>query len=107
MRKIIAVATLALSALGLASSTAAPGPNGRNDYGLCTAYFAGSSTGQAAKHKAPPFQALEEAAGVDDDDSADEVEQKVRDFCSSTTPGGNGGTPGNPGFDQPKGKSGR
>lgn len=107
MHKIISVATLVLTAAGLGSASAAPGPNGHNNYGLCTAYFAGSANGRAHKHDAPPFQALEDAAGVDEDDSAEEAEQKVREFCSSATPGGNGGTPGNPGFDQPKGKSGR
>ena len=41
----------------------APGPNGDNTHGLCTAYFSGSGKGQEQKHQAPPFRALEEAAG--------------------------------------------
>jgi len=40
-----------------------PGPNGHNDKGLCNAYFRGSDNGQAHKHSAPPFAALEDAAG--------------------------------------------
>jgi hypothetical protein len=58
-------------------ATADPGPNGHNDFGLCKAYFAGSSTGQAQKQNAPPFQALQQASGG-----------SVQQFCSSTTPGG-------------------
>ena len=75
-----AAALLCLSACGTASSTAdlqpgagtkspgaeraegRPGPHGPNNHGLCTAYFAGSPEGRAAKHSAPPFVALEKAA---------------------------------------------
>jgi hypothetical protein len=103
MRRVFALAAIAAVTLGAGSGAAAPGPNGHNNYGLCTAYFAGSPQGRANKRNAPPFQALEEAAGVGDDDSAEEIDQKVREFCSSATPGGKGGTPGNPGFGQEKG----
>ena len=44
---------------GVQSPLADPGPNGDNTYGLCTAYNSGSPTGQAHKHKAGPFAALE------------------------------------------------
>jgi hypothetical protein len=93
LRKLIALAVVAVSAFGFSSSVATPGPNGHNDYGLCKAYFAGSDNGRNHKHNAPPFQALEKAAGVDDDDTPEEVEQKVKTFCESTSPGGKG-TPG-------------
>lgn len=60
-----------------------PGPHhGHNIRGLCRAYFAGSETGREQKRKAPPFQALEDAAGVDEDDTADERDEKVREFCN-------------------------
>lgn len=100
MRKLIATLSFAALALGAGAGLADPGPNGHNNYGLCTAYFNGSPN----KHKAPPFQALEEAAGVDDDDTDEEIAEKVAEYCSTATPGGKGGTPGNPGYGQPKGK---
>jgi hypothetical protein len=96
----VAIAGLALFA-GLAS--ASPGPNGHNDYGLCKAYSAGSDNGQAHKHKAGPFVALEDAAGCttnsdgtrscdcgdpNGDGSPDTAGECVANFCSSVTPGG-------------------
>jgi len=86
-----------------ASAFAKPGPNGHNNHGLCTAYFAGSATGQSHKHAAGPFVALEDAAGCatdssgarsfdcDDpngDGSPDTAAECVASFCSSATPGG-------------------
>ena len=54
--KIAAPVAAVVMALGGASiAVADPGPNGHNDFGLCTAYFAGSEKGQEMKHKAPPF----------------------------------------------------
>jgi hypothetical protein len=44
--------------------------------GLCIAYFAGSSTGQANKRNAPPFEDL--AA------KADAADQSVEEFCGRT-----------------------
>lgn len=88
-----AVAVLAFGALGLAPPNVGdipgnPGPNGANDFGLCTAYFAGSEEGKENKRQAPPFQALEQAAG-----------DSVEDFCDNVDhPGENGnGNPGNGG----------
>ena len=78
-----AVTALALSfgAVGFASA-GEPGPNGHNTFGLCTAYFAGSQTGQDHKHQAPPFQGLEAAA--------DAAGQSVAEYCAEngTHPGG-------------------
>ena len=89
-----AIISAAVLALGLAVvSVAAPGPNCNNDYGLCKAYFAGSDQGRENKRNAPPFQALEEAAGVEDDDNAAERDAKVEDFCGAVV--GNGPAPGN------------
>ncbi|HET6693349.1 MAG TPA: hypothetical protein VFJ83_14365 [Nocardioidaceae bacterium] len=76
-----AVTLLALGGLG-ATAVADPGPNGPNNFGLCTAYFAGSETGQEHKRKAPPFVALEEAAEASD--------QTVEEWCAE-----NGQQPGN------------
>lgn len=83
-------AALALTAGGMAVAVADPGPNGNNNYGLCTAYFAGSDQGREKKRQAPPFQALEEAAGVDSDDSQEEMDEKVAAWCAEngTKPGG-------------------
>ena len=67
-RKLSASLIAALMMMGLfgaANAVADPGPNGKNDKGLCTAYFNGSDTGRANKRNAPPFQSLE-AAGVDE-----------------------------------------
>jgi hypothetical protein len=83
MRKLlvaVAAGGLLLAGTGLARATG-PDPTGPAKYGLCTAYFAGSPTGQSHKHNAPPFQNLEDAASA--------ANQSVADFCSSATPGGN------------------
>jgi hypothetical protein len=82
MRKALGAfaAALVLVGAGAGIAKAAPDPNGPAKYGLCTAYFAGSQTGQDNKHKAPPFQALEQAAS--------DAHQSVADFCASATPGG-------------------
>ncbi len=40
-----------------------PGPNGSNDFGLCTAFLSGSANGRAHKDNAPPFAALIAAHG--------------------------------------------
>lgn len=85
---------------------AAPGPNGHNNHGLCTAYFNGSENGRSNKAKAGPFVALENAANArdgqdnDDDgqtDEADEIQRAVWDFCTgASNPKGVGGNPENP-----------
>lgn len=87
-RTVISAAIFALVAGGAGAAVAGPGPNGANDFGLCKAYFAGSDTGREHKRNAPPFQALETAAGVDSDDELEERDEKVAEFCSDKTPGG-------------------
>ena len=79
-RALIAAAVTTMIASGGAAALADPGPNGHNDYGLCKAYFAGSAQGQAHKHAAPPFAALEAAA--------DAADQTVAEYCADKTPGG-------------------
>lgn len=83
-RLIIGGGAAALIAGGAGVSFAAgPGPgHGNNTFGLCTAYFSGSQTGQDHKHGAPPFAALEAAANAAD--------QSVADYCAA-----NGQHPGN------------
>ena len=103
MRRLLASSIVVVAVLGAGGSVAAPGPNGHNNYGLCKAYFSGSDTGRANKRKAPPFQGLERAAGVDEDDGPEEVNEKVAEFCASATPGGKGDTP-RTGADAGKGK---
>ncbi len=87
MRSKLMTVALAAALVGssAAISFADPGPgNGHNTFGLCTAYFAGSQTGQDHKHQAPPFQALEAAA--------DSANQSVEEYCAE-----NGQQPGNGG----------
>jgi hypothetical protein len=83
--KIVLPAVALTSALGFAgfASAGAPGPNGHNTFGLCTAYFAGSEKGQEMKHKAPPFAGLEAAAEASN--------QSVEEYCAAngTHPGKN------------------
>lgn len=91
-------AALALTAGGMAVAVADPGPHhGNNVFGLCTAYFAGSDKGREMKRQAPPFQALEEAAGLEGDESQDERDAAVQEFCDenggSENPGNGGGKP--------------
>jgi hypothetical protein len=94
-RTIVTAAVLALGVAGTGLASAnPPGPNGKNDYGLCKAYFAGSENGREHKRNAPPFQALEEAAGVEEDATAEERDQAVAEFCASAFPGGKEEHPG-------------
>ena len=85
VKSLVVPAAVTLLAIGGAATTAAvadPGPNGHNNFGLCTAYFAGSEKGQEMKHKAPPFAALEETASA--------ANQSVEEWCAE-----NGQQPGN------------
>jgi len=99
LKKFVAasVASLALLGAGITSyAVAAPGPNGNNNHGLCTAYFNGSQTGMSNKQQAAPFVALQQAA--DDGNSNTSPQQDVWTWCNDTTnnPKGIGGTPTNP-----------
>ena len=96
VKTLVAPAAVTLLALGglATTATAEPGPHGPNNYGLCTAYFAGSETGQENKRKAPPFAALEEAAEASG--TEEEMEAAVTEWCDSngTHPGQGGGKGG-------------
>jgi hypothetical protein len=85
VKTLVVPAAVTLLAIGGAATTAAvaePGPNGPNNFGLCTAYFAGSEQGREKKRQAPPFQGLEAAAEAAD--------QTVEEWCAE-----NGQQPGN------------
>jgi hypothetical protein len=89
---IITLALAAVAALGVSGvSSAAPGPNGHNDYGLCKAYFSGSQKGQSNKQQRKPFVALKTKAG-DQDGDGDTDNDDVAAYCEKTTPGGKGGS---------------
>lgn len=89
IKKTIAVVATALMGAGAAvgAVSAQPGPNGPNNFGLCTAYFAGSDQGRQQKRKAPPFQALEAAAeeAWDGDEDAT-MDEKVAEWCRNNAP---------------------
>ena len=84
MKKRLAVAAAALMFTGLGAGVvhAAPGPNGHNDHGLCTAYFNGQKKGHDKNGSPGPFAALEEKGDT----------QAIYDYCSGLEKGigGNG-----------------
>ena len=98
MRKFVAIAVGVLGALGgtVGISSADPGPNGKNNHGLCTAYFNGSEQGRSNKRNAGPFTALETAADDGDPDTSPEVD--VWNWCTdvANNPKGIGGQPEDP-----------
>jgi hypothetical protein len=86
MNKRLVTGTLT-GALLLGTLAFSPGPNGDNTFGLCTAYHAGSETGQENKRKAPPFQGLEDAAK---DAGYDTVAEYCDEYGQRPGGGGNG-----------------
>lgn len=96
MKKVTAIVIAGLAVLGSASmAIAKPGPNGKNNHGLCAAYFNGSDTGRENKRQAPPFKALEEAArdaGYQDQEG-ESIEHAVMEYCNATSDKGIGGNP--------------
>lgn len=95
-RAILSATIAALVAGGAGGAFAAgngngsgPGPNGSNTFGLCTAYFSGSATGQAHKHAAAPFAALEDDANQAYP-NASSTQDAVTQYCAA-----NGAHPGN------------
>ena len=83
MKKRLAVATAALMFAGLGAGVvqAAPGPNGKNDHGICTAYFNGQKKGHEEGNGPGPFGALEDTYA---DDLSD-----IFDYCNTVGIGGN------------------
>lgn len=102
LKKVIAVTVGLLGMLGGAVGVAVadPGPNGKNNHGLCTALFNGSDTGRANKAKAGPFATLiaNSPDGPSDDDDAGGSLSDAWDWCSdpANNPKGIGGNPENP-----------
>ena len=106
-RFAVAAATLMFAGLGAGVVQAAPGPNGNNDHGICTAYFNGQKKGHDKNEQPGPFQALEDTSREytdsdgQDNDRDGEVDEEgenqdlsaaenVFNFCSDTTTiGGN------------------
>ena len=80
-RLAVAIATLMFVGLGAGVVQAAPGPNGNNDHGLCTAYFNGQKKGhdKEGHSSPPPFAAL--------DDANDNDIQAIYDFCTGVDKG--------------------
>ncbi len=87
MRKLLAsVMTAGLLVVGGGAAIAAPGPNGHNDHGLCTAYFNGQKNGWEKQGASPaPFAALEQVA--DDGDGNTSVTQDVYNYCTGVEKG--------------------
>jgi hypothetical protein len=77
----VLAAAMVLSGVLTGVAHAPPDPNGPAKKGLCNAYFRGSERGQEQKRNGSAFQALEEAAGVEEGDSPEEIDEKVHDFC--------------------------
>jgi hypothetical protein len=89
MRKLLAavMATGLMFGGAFAIAEAAPGPNGNNDHGLCTAFFNGQKKGHDKNGNPPPFAALIEAA--DDDDEDTPPAEDVYNYCQAAGIGGN------------------
>jgi hypothetical protein len=74
MKRVLAIlfgAAVLFAGFGVADVSAAPGPNGSNDHGLCTAYFNGQKNGHTEGEGPGPFGTLED---VSEDDGTDEEE---------------------------------
>ena len=72
MKRVLAIlfgAAVLFAGFGVADVSAAPGPNGKNDKGLCTAYFNGQKKGHTEGEGPGPFGPLEDEA--DDADEGD------------------------------------
>ena len=90
MKKRLALvlgATLFMSAGAIGLAQAEPGPNGKNNHGLCTAYYNGSPNGQEHKRKAGPFVALEEAADQAGNGDGTAAADEVAAFCDGLVGG--------------------
>ena len=90
MKRLVISGTIAAVVAGGAGFAFAgqPGPNGHNNHGLCTAYFAGSENGQAHKHQASPFVQLEKDADAAGNNDGSTTPDEVVNYCASATPGG-------------------
>ena len=101
MKRVLAMllgATVLFALFGATTGSAAPGPNGNNDHGLCTAYFNGQKKGHTEGEGPGPFGALEDEAGEYDaenggNDEDREDEQQVSDDVFERCNGLIGGNP--------------
>lgn len=86
-RLVIGGIAAALLAGGAGMSFAGqPGPNGHNNFGLCTAYLANQGHGNS--HDTKPADALEAAADSNHDGTT--TAQEIANYCAGQTPGGKG-----------------
>ena len=67
------------------TASAAPGPNGSNEHGLCTAYFNGQKKGHEEGSSPGPFGALEDEAGEHDAANNEDGSEETTDL-SETDP---------------------
>ncbi len=99
MKRVLAAlfgAALLVSGFGVVNANAEPGPNGKNDKGLCTAYFNGQKKGHDKHDSQPgPFSALEDHSeenaprnNDDDDDNDVTGTEAIFDYCNGMI-GGN------------------
>ena len=94
MKRLLAVlfgAAVLFAGVGLTSASAEPGPNGKNDKGLCTAYFNGQKKGHEEGNGPGPFGALEDDSEDDGSNEDLEDEQQISDdvfeFCNDDARG--------------------
>lgn len=86
-RLVISGIAAALVAGGAGISFAgAPGPNGHNNFGLCTAYAANQGHGHS--HDTKPANALEAAADMAGNNDGTATADEITSFCSGFGPGG-------------------
>lgn len=93
---LIAGAASVLALVGLVTiAQAAPGPNGKNNHGMCTAYFNGQKKGWDKNGTPGPFAALQSTAessesNKSDTESSNEIAEDVFEYCDNgTNIGGN------------------
>jgi hypothetical protein len=84
----LVAALMMMGMFGVSQATAEPGPNGKNDKGLCTAYFNGQKAGHDTNDdgrtdNARAFQGLEVAAGVLAETMPEDVADLIFAWCSS------------------------
>jgi hypothetical protein len=80
-----AIAALITGGAGL-SFAGAPGPNGHNNFGLCTAYLANGGHGNS--HDTKPADALEADADSAGNGDGTASPEEIADYCANQTPGG-------------------
>ena len=88
MKRLVISSTIAVLVAGGAGFAFAgqPGPNGHNNYGLCTAYIANQGHGNS--HDTKPADALEAAADQAGNNDGTATADEIASYCADQTPGG-------------------